>query len=81
MMSTALVLVHFKVITHQFLLEDNIPNLVLPSWKRRGELRVEVPCSSAISCALPDLKINEELSRNVPSMGQTFLAIKLVGRY
>jgi hypothetical protein len=72
---------HPKVNTHQFLLENNIPDLAFPSWKRRGELRVEVSCSSAIGCALPDLKVDEELSRNFLSMGQTFLAVELVGRY
>lgn len=66
--------------THLFLLENNITNLAVPPWKRRGELGIEVPCSSTISCALPDLKVNEEFSCNSLSMGQAFLAVKLIER-
>lgn len=48
--------------THLFLLENDIPNLAIPSWERRGELGIEVPCSSTIGRALPDLKVDEEFS-------------------
>ena len=80
MVSTAFIPSYFKVPTHQFLLKDNIPDLILPPWKWCSELCVEVPCSDTISCALPNLKIDEKFSSDVPSMGQTFLPIKLVGR-
>jgi hypothetical protein len=71
----------FVANTHLFLLENNITDLAIPSWKRRGELGIEVPCSGTISCTLPDLKINEEFACDSLSMGQAFLAVKLIERY
>jgi len=65
--------------TYQLLPENKIPKLPLPAREWFGQFSVELTCPWAISRALANLKINQELARSILACGQNLLPINLCG--
>lgn len=64
-------------ITHHFLPQDHITDILVPTGQRSRQLCIELACTSAICGALADLQIDEEFTDYAFSMREHLLAVDL----
>lgn len=63
--------------TYQFLLEDQVPDLTLPPGQRRRQLRVVLARARTVRSALPHLKLDEKLTRDLTAVGEHLVLVHL----
>ena len=65
-------------ITHRFLPQDYVTDILVPAGKRGCQLCIELTRTSAVCRALPDLQIDKEFTDDFSSMREHFLAVDLM---